>query len=858
MDSNVRADGVGNDDDGGLIPERWVATGRLVVVLIGALAIVTIGLGLFSLATGDRPQYAGTDGAPLAIDGLPQVTVVIEGEDSADPRMSSLVMPSVQAIPGVAAVQYAPQAGVPTLVVVGETAEAADSAAMADSVEATVNQLFPDAVVTVGGNAVSDSGLLARIDRSVTVAILPAILVVALIVAWTSGLAASAVAAIAVGAATWAGAALGVRAAGTFDGSLGRTSVPAALVGLLVSVVVVLRLLDRYRHMPHSEPRAAMMASVRNLVTELGLILGGLGLTAIVVTTAAPGSSVATVALVGAATAALVSILVTSLLAPVWVSASKRPERTKPVPDGRQFPLPVLAAFGCFLLSLGLFSADAASVQLIDESDLPPLSAAPRTRTVLRDAGGDPSQGLVASVPSATTPEEFAEWATAAADLSHVSWIDVDGQRFGDPALVADSAPFLTADHTALISLSVPSRSEAAQDVVDALGSVRGLPGAVHLEGPAVGAAAATASAQQSMWLLQLTLAVAASVGLLLLTGDVVLAIIGLGLRLLSSVALIGVFGIVAGPVTETELQIAAVVIATGLSLFEFGVVRRIVAARIPLDSVDEVADEELEAGARDGLVSTAVSREGGLASAGLVAVALAGIGFLAGEPDAVRRLGVALAAAIAIELLIGVWLLRPALLAGRAARLAVVRFSDSPIPGASVPEPADFGTAMALGASSGSAEIGRGAEPAWTQAVSELLRREFELQLDPQATGVDAVFVENTALYAEVSAHHAQLQAAGLRVTGRGPQVREVHLLNDGAPARVEFVVDHPERRLVASSDRVVGVRAAERRRGQLWLVRSPSGQYRIAGAVDLGGEILSTASAPAPSRGPAAAVGV
>ncbi len=203
------------------------------------------------------------------------------------------------------------------------------------------------------------------------------------------------------------------------------------------------------------------------------------------------------------------------------------------------------------------------------------------------------------------------------------------------------------------------------------------------------------------------------------------------------------------------------------------------------------LVDEESQIGA---VVSAAMRSGGGQPAAGLAVVALAGVGLLASSVDLVAAFGIALAVAVIIELVLGIWLLRPVIIGEQTLR--------SRTPG---------GTGRSIMGRRGPSE-GEPINPEWRRIVSGLLREEFRFQTEPDEADLGTVFVEGTPLYGELSQHNLRLRQNGLKIRGEGPTVVSVKAVNDGDPVTVAITVDHPSRQLLAADGRLLGVRAAER----------------------------------------------
>ena len=88
------------------------------------------------------------------------------------------------------------------------------------------------------------------------------------------------------------------------------------------------------------------------------------------------------------------------------------------------------------------------------------------------------------------------------------------------------------------------------------------------------------------------------------------------------------------------------------------------------------------------------------------------------------------------------------------------------------------------------------------------------------------------------------QLQA-GLRITGRSPQLHDLRVVAAEPTPTVNVTVDHPVRQLIDQAGKVVGVRKPERRTMMLWLEETEAG-FRIADSVELGAQSLETEPDP------------
>jgi len=244
---------------------------------------------------------------------------------------------------------------------------------------------------------------------------------------------------------------------------------------VLVSCVLTFRLLDCFRHPQGADQADVIRRSVLHLLPETGLLFGGLVATAIVMELTGPGRASSTVVAAGGIIATIVTlaslpaILVT--LPPVPNDDDYRLFRL-PAPDGRDFPLPVLAGFACFLLALGLFATRAPSDNLLDGDALPSGEASRRVAEQLVQSGGDPTDAIVASTPKAEAAG-LDDWASDVSEISTVGWVETAAGRFVDGDLTAqtpDPARFVADESTfAIVSPLVSGRSSAALDLVEAM-----------------------------------------------------------------------------------------------------------------------------------------------------------------------------------------------------------------------------------------------------------------------------------------------------------------------------------------------------------------------------------------------------
>lgn len=763
-----------------------------------------------------------------------------------DPVITDSVAPSLAEVPGVTAIAVAViDNGRVALHV--SLADGVNSATL-DAVERTADRLLDGKQVSVGGRAAIDRDVLDRLNRGALLAVIPVIVLLGLVIAASVGSKLGLTAAGVVALASGLGAMFGGRVAGTFDGSLASTAIPAVFVAVLVSCVLTFRLLDWFRH-PQGEDQAEVIrGAVRHLLPETGLLFGGLVATAIVMELIGPGRASATVVAVGGITAAIVTlaclpaILVT--LPPVPNDDAYRLFRL-PSPDGRDFPLPALAGFACLLLALGLFATGAPSDNLLDGDALPSGEASRRVAEQLVQSGGDPTDAIVASIDSSSADERSLDaWASDVSAIATVGWVETGNGRYEDGALttpattperfVADGMTF------AIVSPLVSGRSNAAIELVTTIETMA-LPGqgaeifAPELAGVPVDAEATASAASSGLWVLVAMLALTGGLAVYFLLSDLFLAAATVGLRLLGTAASLGVYSILSPDVSGSELQVLALVVNVGVGLFEIGFLRRI---GIGL----------AEAGSPDVLVGDALRREGRAAMFGLGVTALVGLAFLGSEVAVGRSLGIAVAVGVVIELLVGMWLLRPVVQGERAAgieRTTPTRASIMP-EGLMAERSSRFKRESAPVATSI-----EDAEPEWRRIVGGLLRAEFDCQAEPASAELATVFVEETPLFEEVSNHNVRLIETGLRVQGDGPKLRALDVVNTSSPIAISVTVEHPRRYLVDANDRQIGQRNPELREGMLWLMQDPSGRYRIAEAIDLGEAELAVEPAIELSQG-------
>ncbi len=641
---------------------------RLVLLLLSSTLVLFLAGSALASIDGPRPIVADAfaSGAWEPSE-LPDVAVTMTNVSADDPALERLVIPAIRDIDGVSAVVGELADSGRIALHISLTPDASDR--VLPAIESTIEKAFPQAQVSMGGRAVADRDLLDRLNRGTIVAVVPVVLLLAVLITASLGVRIGLAAGATVGLSSLLGGLVGSRVAGTFDGSLGTTAVPAVLVAVLVSSVLTFRLLDWFKHPTGADPTDAIRRSVAHLLPEAGLLFGGLVATAIMLELAGSARTPAAVVAIGGLFAALVTFgTLPALLATQGPLADEEEYKLFKLntPDGRDLPLAALAGFTCFLLCLGLFAIRVPSSVLLDESALAPGVTSRRVSEQLTELGGDPTSAILAEIPANVGDQSIADWGRATSNLPTVGWIETSTGRYANGALVSaptSSANFVTGEATlAIITPTVTPRSVAAQELVGTVTeTTTGFD--VVLSGVSVDALDVTQQGASHLWVLVLLLSVAGGLGVLLLVNDLVLAGISVALRLVGTAALLGVYYVVASDVGGVELQVAALIFSVGVGLFELGFLRRIrddVAGA--LDTVDSQTD----------VVGEAFRREGRAAMLGLGVTALCGLGFVASDLAVARQLGVAVAAGVVIELLIGTWILRPAVLGERALGVAL------------------------------------------------------------------------------------------------------------------------------------------------------------------------------------------
>lgn len=813
---------------------------RLATLLLASTLVMLLAGSALASIDASRPMMAQSTMERSWVPGdAPDLSFVIADavvDGAVDPVVTESVASSLAVIPGVSAVAVDTLDNGRVALHVSLSGDADD--ATIDVVVLTADRLLDGRQVSVGGRAAIDQDLLDRLNRGALVAIVPVIVLLGLVVAASVGPKLGAITATVVALASGLGGMLGASVAGDFDGTLASTAIPAVLVAVLVSCVLTFRLLDWFRCPQGRDQADVIQRAVRHLAPEALLMFGGLVLTALVMELIGPGRASATVVAAGGLIAAIVTlaalpaILVT--LPPVPNDDESRLFRL-PTPDGREFPLPALAGFACFLLALGLFAARTPSNDLLDGDALPSGEASRRVAEQLIQSGGDPTDAIVASSNAEVVPADLDQWAADVSAIPTVGWVETAAGRYVSGSMVvpgSDPDRFVGGGATfAIISPDVSGRSSAALEMaasIEALSSASSF--APDLAGVPIDGLATATAASSGLWVLVLMLALTGGLAVYLLLSDLLLAAVTIGLRLLGTAASLGAYTLISSDVSGSELQVLALVVNIGVGLFEIGFLRRI---GIGL----------AESGSPDVLVGDALRREGRAAMFGLGTTALVGIAFLSSDIGVQRSLGVAVAVGVTIELLVGMWLLRPVVQGERAAGISRKRPSF------------DLRSLIALSNSVGSEtsdptdtvepqphapgpilSLTEDVDPEWRRIVGGLLRSEFDCQAEPARAALAGVFVEETPLFEEVSLHNRRLLETGLRIQGDGPRLRSLDVVNTSSPIAIAVTVEHPRRYLVDAGGRQIGQRSPEIREGMLWLMQDPSGRYRIAEAIDLG----------------------
>ncbi len=675
--------------------------------------------------------------------------------------------------------------------------------------------------VLVGGRDLIDEELANRFSTSARVLVLLAA-VAGLALGLVFGIVRGAISAAAMAIAVYAAGNIGSQIGGDFDGTMSATALPGALAGLVVATVLTVRLLLWFREPVGADGAERIRNSITELVPELALVFAGAIVAALLVELLDPGRSPLTVVAVGGFVAAFV---LAAVLAPGLALAARQPEGTRPwlpvaFPDGRDFPLLILAAVGLVLVALSLFAFGQPASTLFDASHLEADGERAVVAERLRVGGGDATNALVALKPEGTSQADFEGWAGVIVERPEVELVDVASGRFTSTGPVeADATTLLVADRAegvAVIVLTTPPRSLEGQQVAARLTAIPLAGGQPRFLGDGAEAPQVVGSLS-TIVLALIALALSAATGVYVLTQNAAQSAVTFVLRLLGGAAVVGLYRLMSSGATMAELLTLVAVVGLALGLFELEFLQRLAVGVDEPDPADEPAANPGQA-ATLGLVLLGV---GGLVVAAAV--------WFGGGPST-GRFGLGLLAAVVIELLTGVLLLRPALLGQRAAFHTAAR---------------PVRIAIHSGGEQDSSDGIGPEDPTWRRVVGDLLQAEFRFQSQPTDADLDAVFVRDTPLFRQAASHHASLADAGLRIVGRSPRLRSLKTVSGRSSLTLAVTVDHPERHLVDRGGTVVGVRKPERRSGVLWLSEEFDGSFRIAESVELG-------SVPLPEEDP------
>ncbi len=907
-----------------------VVLSAIVFLLLAGTALASIGTARPMMST----QQLGMSGVEPG--DLPDVTLLVgaKGNDDIAVTISDDLLPALRALDGVhsVATEAVSSGRQAVYVSIDDTADAE----LLTTISATVTSVMPGTPALVGGRAVADRDLLDRLNRSLLVAIAPVMILLAVMVTVSVGGRYGLAVAASVALATLTAGLLGAQSVGRFDGSLSTTGVPAVLAGVLVSSVLAFRLLEWFKQPQGDDPAASIRSAIRLLLPELALLVGGLIGAAVLLEIVGASRTPATGVAIGSIVAAIVTFAVLpAMLATLQQVPDEDDDRLfrLHLPDGRDVPTPILAGFGIFLLCLGAFATRMPSGELLDESALPSGVTSRSVAETLRSTGGDPTSALLATIGSSdgvVRPEQLSAWARTVSAMPSVGWVESASGRYVDGTLVvaAQADRFVQDDDVlAVVTPSVSARSIGARELNDMVRSVD-VPGLeITLSGVPADALRAAESGSGLLILLVVALAAGGAIAAFVIVGSRTTAAIVAVTRLVGVGGALGVYSVVVGDATMSELQIIALVVSLGVGLFELGVLRRLAMQDSSIEDVIAADPGAMESAEQSGFdhadidndrMTEALRTEGRAAVVGMAVVAVCGMGLLASDLEIARRLGIGLAAVMIVELLIGTWLLRPALLGERlfyvsfldaeaarrpSARLAeltgtsgstppVLASGSSTVLANGAANAAAIATSMATIHDQASAADGLSAaqivdanggsdmfpnrrstdrlddehgavetrpliDPQWRRIVQGLLRAEFSFQNDPANAELSTVFVENTPVFDELVEHNLALRSNGFRVVGKGPRLVKVQAVDASSPVTIAITVDHPERRLMDRDGRLLGVRRPERREGMLWLAQDPSGRYRIAEAVDLGTAADSIA-APVPAIAPTVALTV
>ena len=713
---------------------------------------------------------------------------------------------------------------------------AAVEAAVHDHIEST--ELDPG-LLTITGRAIVDRELNDMVNRGVILATIVLVIaagaLVGVVFDWRQGLAVAGVVLGSVYLATITAA----QSTGGFDGSLVTTAVPGMLAASVVSVVVAGRVLLWFLH-PQGEDQAEMIRkSVRDIGSELVIMLAGAVVLAVFLEWIDTGRSVATVSLIGAFVA---GTLVAAVLPPVLASlvsaegasvtsGSATVLTGKLLPNGRDFPLIALAGFGLIMLLLAAGSlGQTASDRLLDWGSLDQGDASAVADV---QASGDATGAILARFPEGTAQVAKTAWMENVSQLDHVARVDSTGHRHidGQTEELSGAAGQLgaVADHEeaplyALVVPEVPARSLEAIRLVENVETLNVLVGA-ELSGVSPDATRAAQRDRSVIWITLIAVSLTGAVLTLIVTGDTGLAGMSGGVRALGSAAIVGLYAVAGGTPGGAEVLIVMFAVSIGATFFELALLWRLASNNEGEDD-DRPIDEQ---------VSQALHSEVAPAACALVLVGLVGLALATSGLGILSRLGLVLFLASAIEVVVTSWMIRPAVLGGRRILNPLTRsirhHQHDELQSATVhidPEP-------------------------WVPIVEELLQAEFAFQSDPSGADLESLYLSGTSLFHQAVEHHRQLESGGFSIVGRKPRLVDLRVVSVAEQANLIATVDHPLRHLIGSDGGIVGVRNAERRSVMLWLTAMSDATYRMADSVEMDATAFESEPDPANASQPA-----
>lgn len=277
------------------------------------------------------------------------------------------------------------------------------------------------------------------------------------------------------------------------------------------------------------------------------------------------------------------------------------------------------------------------------------------------------------------------------------------------------------------------------------------------------------------------------------------------GLRLVETLALLGLCRVVADGATGVELQLIVLVANLGLGLYELRVLRT-------------VADSSAEGAV--GLPDVDKILVPGIAVSWFVASMVFGLAMLFSSLVVLQRFGWLLVVAAAFELVVGLWILRPAIYKERLRWIVQSSCVGS--------EPDSAAEAIDCTENRG-----------YTKVVNGLLRSEHASLVEPGSVDLSNVFVAGSQLCENISKQHESMQKSGLRIVGQGPVLKHLEVVDAGTPVIVSIVVEYPVRRIAGRSGELSDLKQPEKHEGMLWLSQDASGRYRIAEALAVGGSL-------------------